>query len=224
MSKNDYTYGESVENAIYGKGKGFTRNKAESVKKTADEKLVRNANLDGIDARKLTTSKIKLLDEAVFSEQQKLVFLDELSQHGVVKYACREAGISKLTFLYNYQTDKEFRRLVDDAFLLGAINLEDEAKIRAVRGVDEPVYFRGELVGTITKFSDFLMAFLLKGNFPYKYGLARDENIESDVLGQPRLKVASAVKNSDALKINYSAMTDEQLKEIIASETPDDED
>ena len=44
--------------------------------------------------------------------------------------------------------------------------LEDEARRRAVDGVDEPVFQQGKQVGTIRKHSDTLLIFLLKGIRP----------------------------------------------------------
>ena len=40
--------------------------------------------------------------------------------------------------------------------------LEEEARRRAVFGTMEPVYFKGEAVGTIRRFSDVLLIFLMK--------------------------------------------------------------
>lgn len=194
----------------------FSKRKVESVKDTDESMALQNAGIDATKAKKSTINAGNY-KKAIFTDEQKIKFLDELSQHGVIKYACQKAGISRLTFYYNYQSDEEFRRLVEDAFALGAINIEDEAKIRAVEGVEEEVYFKGEMVGTVRKFSDFLLTFLLKGNFPYKYGGVQSEDIVSNALGQPKVKVAAAVKNTDAKEVNYAALSEEQLREMVAS-------
>ena len=47
--------------------------------------------------------------------------------------------------------------------------LEEEARRRAHDGVDEPVWFQGVQCGTVRKYSDTLLIFLLKGAKPDKY-------------------------------------------------------
>lgn len=47
--------------------------------------------------------------------------------------------------------------------------LEQEAYRRAVEGVEEPVYQGGELVGTVRRYSDKLLEFLLRGRRPQVY-------------------------------------------------------
>ena len=44
-----------------------------------------------------------------------------------------------------------------------------EARRRAVTGIDKPVFFKGEVVGSITKYSDSLLMFLLKAHRPQKF-------------------------------------------------------
>jgi hypothetical protein len=57
----------------------------------------------------------------------------------------------------------------DEALEDAADRLEAEAFRRAVRGVDRPVVYRGERVGTVHEFSDALLMFLLKAARPEKY-------------------------------------------------------
>ncbi len=47
--------------------------------------------------------------------------------------------------------------------------LDAEARRRAVTGVDKPVYYKGKVVGSITKYSDRLLMFLLKAHRPQKF-------------------------------------------------------
>ena len=47
--------------------------------------------------------------------------------------------------------------------------LEKEARRRAVGGTEEPVYYQGVEVGTVRRYSDTLLIFLMKGNNPEKY-------------------------------------------------------
>lgn len=47
--------------------------------------------------------------------------------------------------------------------------LEREAIRRAAEGVEEPVWHQGQMVGSVRKFSDTLLIFLLKGHRPEKF-------------------------------------------------------
>ena len=47
--------------------------------------------------------------------------------------------------------------------------LEAEARRRAAIGVDEPVFYKGKVVGHIRKYSDNLLMFLLKAHWPEKF-------------------------------------------------------
>ena len=47
--------------------------------------------------------------------------------------------------------------------------LDAEARRRAVTGIDKPVFYKGEVVGSITKYSDKLLMFLLKAHRPQKF-------------------------------------------------------
>ena len=49
--------------------------------------------------------------------------------------------------------------------------IEAEARRRAVDGVDEPVYYQGKEVGTVRRYSDVLLIFLLKGLRPQRFNL-----------------------------------------------------
>ena len=58
---------------------------------------------------------------------------------------------------------------VDHAREEAADTLEAEARRRAIEGVEEPVFHKGERVGTVRKHSDLLLIFLLKGARPQKF-------------------------------------------------------
>lgn len=60
--------------------------------------------------------------------------------------------------------DEKFARAWDAALEAATDVLEKEAVRRAVQGVDEPVYQGGKQVGSITRYSDTLLIFLLKAN------------------------------------------------------------
>ncbi len=65
--------------------------------------------------------------------------------------------------------DQEFANEWDAAEALGTDLLEDEARRRAAQGVDEPVFWKGEVKGFVRKYSDVLLIFMLKARRPEKY-------------------------------------------------------
>ena len=62
-----------------------------------------------------------------------------------------------------------FRADWDEALEEARELLEAEARRRAAIGVDEPVFYKGKVVGHIRKYSDNLLMFLLKAHWPEKF-------------------------------------------------------
>ena len=96
-------------------------------------------------------------------------FLDALAETGNVTRACVSAKIGRATVYEWRAADEEFRERWETALDLGCDALEDEATRRAHDGVEEPVYYQGEVVGQVQKYSDTLLMFLLKGRRPEKF-------------------------------------------------------
>ena len=88
---------------------------------------------------------------------------------GNVSEAARIAGVNRTTPDEWRAEDRDFEEAWESALEEAADELEKEARRRAVEGVDEPVYYQGEVVGSIKKFSDVLLIFLIKGARPAKY-------------------------------------------------------
>lgn len=96
-------------------------------------------------------------------------FLALLASACSISHAAREAGFSRKSWYALRQRDEGFAASWDDAIEEGADLLEDEARRRAVEGVEQPVYHGGEMVGTMRKYSDTLLMFLLNGRRPERY-------------------------------------------------------
>lgn len=75
-------------------------------------------------------------------------------------------------------SDAGFAQRYTDARVSFGESLEQEAHRRAVIGIEKPVYYRGEEVGTVTEFSDQLLVTLLKANLPDKYRERVDLNVD----------------------------------------------
>lgn len=120
------------------------------------------------------------------SPQLEATFLEQLSQGYSVTACAWVIGVHRLT-VYSWRSASEASRQEDgtykDDFCVrwdaaveaGTDKLEDEARRRAERGYERPVYQGGVMVGTTTEYSDTLMALLLKGNRPQKFNTERHE-------------------------------------------------
>ncbi len=112
---------------------------------------------------KATNSAVVNVEQA-----QKSAFLAAFAETGTITQAARAAEISRTTH-YNWLADADYARAFDEAGKEAADRLEAEAVRRAVEGVQEPVYYKGEVVGHVLKYSDPLLIFMLKGAKPEKY-------------------------------------------------------
>lgn len=102
-----------------------------------------------------------------FRKEKKRTFLAALIQAGGnVSTACDEAGLDRRKAYEWRSNDVEFAAKWDDALNQGLDALEGEARRRAFEGVEEPVFYKGEVVGYIRKYSDSLIMFMLKAYRP----------------------------------------------------------
>ena len=99
----------------------------------------------------------------------KTVFLEPLVDTVNVTLACRRAGIARRTAYDWRETNAGFSRKWDDAIDEGVDLLEAELHKRAFEGVERPVYYKEEQVGTWRFYSDALAMFLLKAHRPERY-------------------------------------------------------
>lgn len=108
-------------------------------------------------------------------------FLRAYSVRGIMKDGCYAAGVSRQTIVHWRNTDERFKELLSAAEDEARDNIEAEAHRRAVVGFEEPVIYQGlptmvtdpetgkERMLTVRKYSDQLMAIMLKGARPEKY-------------------------------------------------------
>lgn len=97
-------------------------------------------------------------------------FLDALARTGNLPVAYDAAGVSRHRLNVLRKDDAEFAELWDEAIEAGLERLEGEAMQRALEGIEETVYYHGEQIDTVRRYSDRLLIFLLKTLRPEKYG------------------------------------------------------
>lgn len=115
------------------------------------------------------------------SLERRRLFLRAFAHRGIVLEGCRAAGVSRDAVYHWRETSEWFSTLYDIAVEEAADRIEAEAIRRAVDGYDEPVIYQGmpttvvdPVTGeqrqlTVRKYSDALMALVLKGARPEKY-------------------------------------------------------
>ena len=142
-------------------------------------------------------------------------FLAALAETGNVTKACGIAKIGRMT-VYDWRDgDEYFTTRWEKALDKGADALEDEATRRAHDGVEEPVYFKGEVVGHVQKYSDTLLIFLLKGRRPEKY---KDRFEHSGKAGDPlRIEHSSREIDLSGLSEKELAVLDGLLEKAAQS-------
>ena len=97
---------------------------------------------------------------------KRQLFLAAFAQLGTVQAACLESRVARRT-VYNWiEHDDAFARQFQDARQIATDVLEAECRRRAVEGYDEPVYYQGQVVGTVKKYSDLCLLALLNAYRP----------------------------------------------------------
>jgi hypothetical protein len=140
-------------------------------------------------------------DEKARAEAQAQ-FIAAYEVTGKVARSCRAAGIGRSTHYDWLTADPAYRERVEEAHELFVEGLEEEARRRAVEGVEKPVgWYMGVAGGTVREHSDGLLQTLLKAERPDKYA--------------DRLELKGVLAGLD-----MSRLTDEQIDRITRGEHP----
>lgn len=91
-------------------------------------------------------------------------FFTHLAELCNVSRAADACGLHRRTIYLWREKYPDFKQRMDDVLEVAVDDLEQEARRRAYAGVDELVFYKGEVCGTIRKYSDTLLIFLLKAN------------------------------------------------------------
>ncbi len=97
------------------------------------------------------------------------MFIEVLRETGNVTLAAQHAGQSRNQVHDVRQRSKRFAAQWDDALEEATDLLEAEARRRAVTGIDEPVFYKGKVVGSTKKYSGRLLMFLLEAYNPQMF-------------------------------------------------------
>lgn len=103
---------------------------------------------------------------------RQVAVVQALAESGCVREACARVGISaEAVYRLRRRPDAQSFRLAMDLALDGAVDqVEDGAFSRAIRGVEIPHYYKGELVGTHRRYDERLAMFIMRYRKPERYG------------------------------------------------------
>lgn len=103
-------------------------------------------------------------------EKRKHIFLRVLAETGSSKLACQSAGYRNMAAINRaLKNDAAFAEAYDEAVAAAGEFIEAEAVRRGMQGVKKAVYYKGNIVGYETVYSDSILALLLKASKPDKY-------------------------------------------------------
>jgi hypothetical protein len=108
--------------------------------------------------------------DGITPERQR-IFVEVLAATGSVSQAARQAGASRQAFYAHRNRDagRDFLEAWDHAQARSTQLLCDAAYERAIYGVEEPVFYHGEQIGTRRRYNDKLLATLLRVRAPDDY-------------------------------------------------------
>lgn len=88
---------------------------------------------------------------------RKAQFLDDLAGHGNVQAACARVGLSREAAYRLRRRDELFARAWAAALVLGREASAEVLGCRALEGVEEEIWYRGEVVGTRRRYDNRLL-------------------------------------------------------------------
>lgn len=97
------------------------------------------------------------------------IFLEALMEVPNVSRAARRAGVTRPKAYYHRDRNEAFAQAWDEALEVGVDALEEEMWRRAVEGIPNPIYYKGQLIDEIKEYSDTLAIFLAKAHRPEKF-------------------------------------------------------
>ena len=127
-----------------------------------------------------------------FDEKRQEVFLRNYRETGLFNVSARAAAVCPETVRDRRRKDKGFDKQIEEALQDYREIVEQEVRTRAVDGWDEPVYYKGDVVGHINKKSDRMLELHVKRHIPeYRERQSMDLNVTGGVLVVPGEKMSA---------------------------------
>lgn len=115
----------------------------------------------------VASTKTNTISPRLLPKQQ--AFLGVYAKCGGIRRAASAIGINTSLHYIWLRANPDYAEAFRQAQEEVGDFLEECAISRATEGVEEPVFYQGEIVGYITRRSDGLLKFLLRGAKPHKY-------------------------------------------------------
>lgn len=146
-----------------------------------------------------------------FGAEKQLEFLQHLEQCGNKTLAAARTGVSISTITRSAKKNKKFGEWLAIAQAKALDELVSVAKDRAVRGVEEPVFYRDEQIGTKTVYDNNLLKFLIESNERGSYNKKEGGNTSVTVNQQYNVSDDTTLsKLSTFLKIDLNGAAERQ--------------
>lgn len=149
---------------------------------------------------------------------------------GHIGNACAASRVNRSThswWLSKADNHADYTKAFDRVKPIAAQALLDKAIERAAHGVEEPVFYKGEVVGFVQKYSDNLMIRLLEGEMPEKYRRRQDVQVgnvpDAGRKFDPGQEVLSPQLLSALLSLGQKKIDADTSAIIAANRTPDSE-
>ena len=109
-------------------------------------------------------------------------FIEVLAASGCVEHAARAVGksVSSAYALKSRAEAQPFRLAWDAALEMGVKRLSEAALSRAIHGVAQPIFYKGEKVGERRHYDERLTMFLLRYRDPARYGPWIDRAVSAE--------------------------------------------
>ena len=153
------------------------------------------------DLLRVIFTAVLFMTENITHPQQR-AFLAAYAEIGNVTRTAAIAGISREAHYDWKAEDEDYARAFERARLRAVDTFEDEARRRAVDGYDQPQFYPGEPCGQVRKYSDTLLALLLKGAKPRVYR----ENVSAEISGPEGKPLA--------VEVDLSGLTEDELTHL----------
>lgn len=101
-----------------------------------------------------------------FNAKARTKFLKHFRQYGLLHLAAAAAGVTTETVRNHRKDDPDFDELYEETLEQYRDDLEMAAHARAVEGVEQDKYFKGEYTHTEVQYSDRLLELMLKRHRP----------------------------------------------------------
>lgn len=150
----------------------------------------------------------RVMLKAIEKKNKQQMFLAAYANKGTILSACNISGVSRYSAYQWINEDQDFQQAYELAREAFIDRLEDEVTRRGMDGIPKPVYYRGELVDTITEYSDTLLMFRLNGLCPEKYRVNGNSQVVN--LGN----ITLSIQYEDSLTQQYV----EQIQHTVQDE------